>query len=73
MRYVFASTSAPAIINAPSVIDAMATGQGSDIAEIRATAPHPEQRRARFGRRSACGTTDPSASIVTLGWAHPRH
>ena len=47
-RYVFASTSAPAIINAPSVIDAMATGQGSDIAEIRATAPHPEQRRARI-------------------------
>jgi hypothetical protein len=43
------------------VIDAMATGEGSDIAEIRATAPHPEQRRARFGRRSACGTTDPSA------------
>src|SRR2546423_712196 len=70
-KYVLASTSAPAIINAPSAVLAMAMGHGRYAVETRAIAQDPARRRTKFGQRSSSGAITLSVSlwIITFGLA----
>src|SRR5215475_8513902 len=52
-RNVLASTSAPTIISAPSVADAVADGHGNSSAETSSTAAMPPVTTATFPRTSA--------------------
>src|SRR5215470_19283782 len=68
-KHVRASTSAPAIINAPSTVDATAMGHGSDNAETTATAADPPMRIATFGRRSAPDSVVATTSLISAAAA----
>src|SRR5437762_12943017 len=67
-RNVLASMSAPATINAPSTVEAMAAGQGNDSEDTSAMVATPTSRTAAFGYRSSFdpGVSPASRSIINL-------